>query len=53
MGILIRSSILAAAITGVCATASPAQTPTPDEAAFRALYRQRIEINTAVFSTKS
>jgi acetylornithine deacetylase/succinyl-diaminopimelate desuccinylase-like protein len=52
MGIGIRSPILAAArvlaaaLAGVVAAASPAQTPSPDEAAFRALYKELVEINT-------
>jgi acetylornithine deacetylase/succinyl-diaminopimelate desuccinylase-like protein len=40
------SVFLAAAGAGIMATACWAQTPAPDEAAFRALYKQLIEINT-------
>jgi acetylornithine deacetylase/succinyl-diaminopimelate desuccinylase-like protein len=46
MGIRARSTILFSILGGLCAVASPAQTAAPDEAAFRALYRQLIEINT-------
>jgi acetylornithine deacetylase/succinyl-diaminopimelate desuccinylase-like protein len=46
MGIRIRSPILAAALAGSAAAASLAQTPAPDELAFRALYRELVEINT-------
>src|ERR1700692_4914921 len=41
-----RSSLLAAAVAGSIAAASPAQTPAPDEVAFRALYKELVEINT-------
>jgi acetylornithine deacetylase/succinyl-diaminopimelate desuccinylase-like protein len=46
MGIRATSSILFSVFAVLFATASPAQTEAPDEAAFRALYRQLIEINT-------
>jgi acetylornithine deacetylase/succinyl-diaminopimelate desuccinylase-like protein len=46
MGIRARSAILSPVFAVLFATASPAQTVAPDEAAFRALYRQLIEINT-------
>jgi acetylornithine deacetylase/succinyl-diaminopimelate desuccinylase-like protein len=46
MGIRTRSIILVTALAGTFAAASLAQTPAPDEAAFRALYQQLIEINT-------
>jgi acetylornithine deacetylase/succinyl-diaminopimelate desuccinylase-like protein len=46
MGIRARSILPATAIAGLFAAASLAQTPTPDEAAFRALYKELIEINT-------
>jgi acetylornithine deacetylase/succinyl-diaminopimelate desuccinylase-like protein len=46
MGIRARSIILSSILGGLCAAASPAQTAAPDEAAFRALYRQLVEINT-------
>jgi acetylornithine deacetylase/succinyl-diaminopimelate desuccinylase-like protein len=46
MGIRARSTILSSVFAGLFATASPGQTVAPDEAAFRALYRQLIEINT-------
>jgi acetylornithine deacetylase/succinyl-diaminopimelate desuccinylase-like protein len=46
MGIRTRSAIFSSILAGLFAAASTAQTVTPDEAAFRALYRQLIEINT-------
>jgi acetylornithine deacetylase/succinyl-diaminopimelate desuccinylase-like protein len=46
MGIRPRSIILVTALAGIFVTASLAQTPAPDEAAFRSLYQQLIEINT-------
>jgi acetylornithine deacetylase/succinyl-diaminopimelate desuccinylase-like protein len=46
MRIRVISSILAAAAAGSFAALSPAQTPAPDDAAFRALYKQLVEINT-------
>ena len=46
MGIRVRSTVLSSILAGLFAAASPAQTVTPDEEAFRALYRQLIEINT-------
>jgi acetylornithine deacetylase/succinyl-diaminopimelate desuccinylase-like protein len=46
MSIRNRSSLLAAAVAGSITAASPAQTPPPDEAAFRALYKELVEINT-------
>lgn len=46
MGIRTRSTILAAALAGLFSTASLGQTPAPDEAAFRALYKELVEINT-------
>lgn len=46
MGIRARSSILATAIAGIFSAAGLAQTPAPDEAAFRALYQQLVETNT-------
>src|SRR5450432_1052360 len=46
MGIRVRSSIFAAAIAGSFTTGTLGQTPAPDEAAFRALYQQLVEINT-------
>jgi acetylornithine deacetylase/succinyl-diaminopimelate desuccinylase-like protein len=46
MGIRTRSIILVTALAGTFAASSLAQTPAPDEAAFRALYQQLIEINT-------
>jgi acetylornithine deacetylase/succinyl-diaminopimelate desuccinylase-like protein len=46
MGIRARWAILSLMLGGVCAAAISAQTAPPDEAAFRALYRQLIEINT-------
>jgi acetylornithine deacetylase/succinyl-diaminopimelate desuccinylase-like protein len=46
MSIRNRSTALALAIASLFATASVAQTPTPDEAAFRDLYRELVEINT-------
>src|SRR6202790_5466457 len=45
MGIRIRSTTLAAS-AGIVAAASLAQTPAPDEVAFRALYKELVEINT-------
>jgi len=45
MGIRPSSTLVAAVLAGVLTASSPAQTP-PDEAAFRALYKQLIEINT-------
>ncbi|MGB6309360.1 MAG: M20/M25/M40 family metallo-hydrolase [Steroidobacteraceae bacterium] len=39
-------SVLTATIAGIFTMASQAQAPAPDEAAFRALYRQLVEINT-------
>ena len=44
MGIWARSFLPATAIAGILNTASPAQTP--DEAAFRDLYKQLVETNT-------
>jgi acetylornithine deacetylase/succinyl-diaminopimelate desuccinylase-like protein len=49
MGIRITSTILAAAaagIAGASAPPGPAQAPAADEVAFRALYKQLVEINT-------
>jgi acetylornithine deacetylase/succinyl-diaminopimelate desuccinylase-like protein len=46
MGIHARSPLLATALAGIWTAASLAQTPAPDEASFRALYKQLIEINT-------
>jgi len=46
MGIRASSTILSSILGGLLAAASPGQTVAPDEAAFRALYRQLIEINT-------
>jgi acetylornithine deacetylase/succinyl-diaminopimelate desuccinylase-like protein len=49
MGIRITSTILAAAaagIAGASAAPGPAQAPAADEVAFRALYKQLVEINT-------
>jgi acetylornithine deacetylase/succinyl-diaminopimelate desuccinylase-like protein len=46
MGIRARLILLATAAAGIFTTASLAQTPAPDEAAFRALYKQLVEINT-------
>jgi hypothetical protein len=46
MGIRARSILLATAGAGIFTTASLAQTPAPDEAAFRALYKQLVEVNT-------
>jgi acetylornithine deacetylase/succinyl-diaminopimelate desuccinylase-like protein len=45
MKIRTASGILASAVA-LFAAASPAGAPTPDEAAFRALYKQLVEINT-------
>ena len=45
MGIRMRSTTLAAS-AGIVAAASLAQTPAPDEVAFRALYKELVEINT-------
>jgi acetylornithine deacetylase/succinyl-diaminopimelate desuccinylase-like protein len=39
--------ILAAGAAGICSTASMAQAPVSDEAAFRDLYKQLVEINTS------
>jgi acetylornithine deacetylase/succinyl-diaminopimelate desuccinylase-like protein len=39
-------SVVLAAIGGLFSMMSPAQAPAPDEAAFRALYRELVEINT-------
>lgn len=41
-----RSAILSAAVAAFFATGGAAQTPAPDEAAFRDLYKQLLEINT-------
>jgi acetylornithine deacetylase/succinyl-diaminopimelate desuccinylase-like protein len=49
MGIRLRSTIHVAALGAVCALSSPAQVraqPAGDEAAFRGLYKQLVEINT-------
>jgi hypothetical protein len=46
MAIRARSTLLAAALAGTVAAFAAAQTPAPDEAAFRALYKQLVEINT-------
>ena len=49
MGIRVTSIILAAAaagIAGASAAPGPAQAPAADEVAFRALYKQLVEINT-------
>jgi acetylornithine deacetylase/succinyl-diaminopimelate desuccinylase-like protein len=46
MGIRVSSSILAAAAAGIFTAPCPAQTAAPDVAAFRALYKQLVEINT-------
>lgn len=46
MGIRAQSTILSSVLAGLLAATSPAQTVAPDEAEFRALYRQLIEINT-------
>ncbi len=46
MGIRARTTILITAATGILSTASLAQAPAPDEAAFRALYKELVEINT-------
>src|SRR5450631_3767165 len=42
-----RSTVVAAAIASLFCIASLAQVPTPDEAAFRDLYKQLVEINTS------
>ncbi|HEY8011870.1 MAG TPA: M20/M25/M40 family metallo-hydrolase [Rudaea sp.] len=41
-----RLAILSAAVAAFFATSAAAQTPAPDEAAFRDLYKQLVEINT-------
>jgi acetylornithine deacetylase/succinyl-diaminopimelate desuccinylase-like protein len=41
-----QSILPAALIAGLLAAASPAQAPAPDEADFRALYKELVEINT-------
>jgi len=41
-----RTATIAAAMAGVFTAAGLAQTPAPDETAFRELYRQLVEINT-------
>jgi acetylornithine deacetylase/succinyl-diaminopimelate desuccinylase-like protein len=46
MSIRTRSSLLAATVAGSITAASLAQTPAPDEVAFRALYKELVEINT-------
>ena len=46
MGIRLPSSILAAAAAGIFTAPCPAQNAAPDVAAFRALYKQLVEINT-------
>jgi acetylornithine deacetylase/succinyl-diaminopimelate desuccinylase-like protein len=46
MGIRPGPVVFAAAIAGMFAIASPAETSSPDEAAFRALYKELVEINT-------
>jgi acetylornithine deacetylase/succinyl-diaminopimelate desuccinylase-like protein len=46
MAIRARSTLSAAALAGTAAAFAAAQTPVPDEAAFRALYKQLVEINT-------
>jgi acetylornithine deacetylase/succinyl-diaminopimelate desuccinylase-like protein len=43
----VRSTVVAATIASLFSTASLAQVPTPDEAAFRDLYKQLVEINTS------
>src|SRR5450755_2053263 len=43
----VRSTVVAAAIASLFCIASLAQVPTPDEAAFRDLYKQLVEINTS------
>jgi acetylornithine deacetylase/succinyl-diaminopimelate desuccinylase-like protein len=45
MGIRMRSTTMVA-VAGIVAAASLAQTPAPDEVAFRALYKELVEINT-------
>jgi acetylornithine deacetylase/succinyl-diaminopimelate desuccinylase-like protein len=42
-----RLSIIAAAIVSLCGSATMAQQAPPDEASFRALYKQLVEINTS------
>jgi acetylornithine deacetylase/succinyl-diaminopimelate desuccinylase-like protein len=46
MGVRARSILFATAFAGISTSASLAQAPVTDEAAFRALYKQLIEINT-------
>jgi acetylornithine deacetylase/succinyl-diaminopimelate desuccinylase-like protein len=46
MAVCARSILFATAFAGISTSASFAQTPAPDEAAFRSLYKQLIEINT-------
>ncbi len=46
MGIRVASCILSAAAAGILSAPCPAQTAAPDEAAFRALYTELVEINT-------
>jgi acetylornithine deacetylase/succinyl-diaminopimelate desuccinylase-like protein len=46
MGVRARSILFATTFAGISTSASLAQTPANDEAAFRALYKQLIEINT-------
>jgi acetylornithine deacetylase/succinyl-diaminopimelate desuccinylase-like protein len=46
MGMCERGKILTAAAGVLFMAASPAQSPPPDEAAFRALYKELVEINT-------
>jgi acetylornithine deacetylase/succinyl-diaminopimelate desuccinylase-like protein len=46
MGVRARSILFATTFAGISTSASLAQTPATDEAAFRALYKQLIEINT-------
>jgi acetylornithine deacetylase/succinyl-diaminopimelate desuccinylase-like protein len=46
MRVQTRNTFLAAAVAGIFAASSPAQTPAAGEAAFRALYKELVEINT-------
>src|SRR5271154_3232782 len=46
MAVWARSILFATAFAAILTSASLAQTPAPDEAAFRSLYKELIEINT-------
>jgi acetylornithine deacetylase/succinyl-diaminopimelate desuccinylase-like protein len=46
MRVQTRNTFLAAAVAGIFAASSPAQTPAAGDAAFRALYKELVEINT-------